>query len=460
MAKGYASVIQEILFSLEKNEFKKEKILQFHESDIADALEELTKEERLELYHLLGDEVVSEIFAYLDNVEEYIDEISNEKAADIIELMDADDAIDVLEELEEEDRKEIESLMEPDVVSDIKLIDQYEETELGSKMTNNYIIISKNNTIKSAMKTVISQAAENDNVSVIYVEDENNCYFGAIDLRDLIIAREKDDLLKIIKQNYPSFRAKELVEECISMLQEYALESYPVLNEKNEIIGVITHDDVIEEITEEMKEDYAMLAGLTDDEDLDESVFQSVKKRIPWLAVLLVLSLLVSMLISKFDGIVSSIPMVVFFQSLILGMAGNTGTQSLAVTIRLLSDEEINGRKMAKTIFKEIRIGFLNGLMLGLLASLFVFAFISITKQAVTSDVYNYVEALEVASIVGGSLLVAMTASSVIGSFIPILFKKMNIDPAVASGPFITTLNDVIAVVIYYGLATVLFLGL
>lgn len=460
MNDSYVETLRSILSSTESNEFKKEQLLLFHESDIADILEEFTKEERLKLYQILGDEIVSDIFSYLENVEEYIDELSNQKAADIIELMDADDAIDVLEELEEEDRKEIEALMEPEVVSDIKLIDQYDETELGSKMTNNYIIISTENTIKTAMKKVISQAADNDNVSIIYVEDENHKYYGAIDLRDLIIARGDDELSKIIRQNYPIFYGNEQVEDCIVRLQEYALESYPVLNERDEVVGVITHDDVIEEVTEEMKEDYAMFAGLTDEEELDESVFQSIKKRIPWLAVLLVLSLLVSILISKFDGIVSSIPLVVFFQSLILGMAGNTGTQSLAVTIRLLSDEEISGRKIAKTIFKEIRIGFANGLLLGLLSVAFVFLFIWITKQPVTSDAFNYIEALEVSGIVGGSLLIAMTLSSTIGSLIPILFKKINIDPAVASGPFITTLNDVIAVLIYYGLATILLLGL
>lgn len=460
MAREYTGIIKEIIFSSNSNRVKRENILHFHESDIADVLEELTKEERIELYHILGDEIVSEIFAYLDNIEDYIDEISNEKAADIIELMDADDAIDVLEELEEESRMSIEALIEPDVLEDIKLIFQYNEEQIGSKMTNNFIVIQNDNTIKSAMKLVIKQAASNDNVSTIYVEDENHQYYGAVDLRDLIVAREHDDLFKIIKRNYPSFNANELVTDCILELQEYSLDSYPILNDEKEIIGVITHEDVIEELADEMKEDYAMFAGLTDDEELEESVFTSVKKRIPWLVILLFLSLLVSILISRFEGIVSTVPMIVFFQSLILGMAGNTGTQSLAVTIRLLNDDEIKGKQIFQTIFKEIRIGFFNGLLLGILASIFVLLFIIISKVNVISEVFSYVEALEVSIIVGVSLLTAMSMSSVIGALIPILFKKIKIDPAVASGPFITTLNDVLAVMIYYGLATVLFLGL
>lgn len=458
MPRDYVEELKVIIASENDDDAKKSDILQYHESDIADALEELEESERLTLYRILGDEIVSEIFAYLENVEEYIEEISSEKAADIIELMDADDAIDILDELDEEDREEIVSLMEPEVVEDIELIEQYSEDEIGSKMTNNFILISKTYRVKEAMKKVIKEAAENDNVSIIYVEDEFGKFFGALDLRDLIIARENDRLIDIIKQNYPSFYATEIVSEIIADLKDYGLDSYPILNENDEVIGVLTAADVSETVDEEMKDDYAKLAGLTEEEDLDESVFTSVKKRLPWLIVLLFMGLMVSGLISSFEDVVKTLPMIVFFQSLILGMAGNTGTQSLAVTIRLISDEEVSRKEILKTIFKEVRIGFFNGIILGSLAFGFVFLFLYFTNQGVTSDVFVLDEALKAAFIVGISLLIAMTICSVIGSIIPIIFKKIKIDPAVASGPFITTINDVLAVVIYYGLATLMFL--
>ena len=458
MPRDYVEELKLIISSNEDEDIKRSDILQYHESDIADALEELTKEERLMLYHILGDEIVSEIFAYLEDVEDYIEEISSQKAADIIELMDADDAIDILDELDEEDRDEIVSLMEPEVVEDIELIEKYLEEEIGSKMTNNYILISKTYRVKEAMKKVIKEAAENDNVSIIYVEDEFGKYFGALDLRDLIIARENDKLIDIIKQSYPSFYATELVDDIIVSLKDYGLDSYPILNENNEVIGVLTASDVLEAVDEEMKEDYAKLAGLTEEEELDESVFTSVKKRLPWLIVLLFMGFMVSGLISSFEDVVKTLPMIVFFQSLILGMAGNTGTQSLAVTIRLISDEEVSRKEIAKTIFKEVRIGLMNGSILGCLAFGFVFVFLFVTKQGVTSDVFSYSESIKAAGIVGFSLLVAMTICSVIGSIIPIIFKKIKIDPAVASGPFITTINDVLAVLIYYGLASIMFL--
>ncbi|MDE6655519.1 MAG: hypothetical protein K2J85_00840, partial [Anaeroplasmataceae bacterium] len=165
MIRDYVEELVQIIESNKTEEEQKNLILQYHESDIADALANLKKEQRLKLYHILGEENVSEIFAYLDNVADYVEELSQEKAADIIELMDSDDAIDVLEELDEDDRKEIESLMEPESVEDIKLIDQFSEEQIGSKMTTNFILISKSNNVKTAMKRVIKEAAENDNVS-------------------------------------------------------------------------------------------------------------------------------------------------------------------------------------------------------------------------------------------------------------------------------------------------------
>lgn len=458
MLRDYIEELQQIIESNKTDDEKKNLILQYHESDIADALENLNKDQRLKLYHILGEENVSDIFAYLDNVADFVEELSQEKAADIIELMDSDDAVDVLEELGEEERKEIVSLMEADSIEDIQLINQYDEDEIGSKMTTNYILISKTNTVKTAMKKVIREAAENDNVSTIFVEDEYHHFFGTLDLRDLIIARENDDLVSLMKQNYPYFYANEKVGDCIGRLKEYALDSYPILNGKNEIIGAVTSDDVVEVLDEEMADDYAKLGGLTEEENLNESVFKSIKKRLPWLIALLFLGLLVSSLISGFESVVATLPMIVFFQSLILDMAGNTGTQSLAVTIRLISIEETKKRDLWRVCFKELRVGFLNGLILSILAFLFVFLFLFITKQSIASEAYNLLEAAKASSIVGISLLCAMTLCSLIGCAVPIFFMKIKIDPAVASGPFITTINDIIAVLIYYGLAYLLFL--
>ena len=179
----------------------------------------------------------------------------------------------------------------------------------------------------------------------------------------------------------------------------------------------------------------------------------------PWLIGLLVLSLLVSLLLSSFEGVIAVLPAIVFFQSLVLGMAGNVGTQSLAVTIRTINDEAIKN-KYSKTIFKEIRIGFLNGLILGLISFALVFIFLYLRKQTIVEGTdYNILDTIKASLIVGISLMIAMTASSLTGTFIPIILTKMKIDPAVASGPFITTINDILAIAIYYGLAYFLFIS-
>ncbi len=332
---------------LSKRKLKKE-LEHYHESDIADAVVYLSKDERAKLYEVLGDKLTSEVFAYLDDVEDYIEELDDEKAADIIEEMDADDAIDVLEELDKEDRTSIVSKMEDEAVEDIKLIASYEEDEIGSKMTTNYIAIPHSSTIKQAMRLVIKNANENDNVNTIYVIEEDGTFYGCIDLKDLIIARADTDINTIIHHNYPYLKDKAKVSEVINDLKQDALPMVPVLNDEYKLIGVITSSDVIEAVEEEFEEDYAKLAGLSKEEDIDEPYFKSLKKRVPWLVLLLVLGLCVSLLISQFEAIIAIIPMVVFFQSIVLDMAGNVGTQSLAVTIRYLNSEETNTKKRLK----------------------------------------------------------------------------------------------------------------
>ena len=426
----------------------------YHENDIAEAYESLDTEDRKRLFGILGAERLSEIFPYIEDVGEYLSEITPEQAADVLENMDADDAVDALEDIEdEEQREQLISLMDKDASADVRLIKSYDENEVGSMMTTNFIVIEENYSVKQAMRSLISQSQENDNINTIYVEDESKKYVGAIELRDLILARAETPLEDIISHSYPSVKADELISDTIEMLKDYAEDSIPVLNPEDEIIGVITSQDIIEAVDDEMGEDYAKLAGLTAEEDLNESLPESIKKRIPWLLLLLGLGLITSSVIGIFDKVVASVAIVVVFQSLILDMAGNVGTQSLAVTIRVLMDEEISGLEKAKFVLKEMRVGGTNGLILGLLALLFVAVYLHGLKG------YLWMAAFKVSAIVGFSLFIAMLVSSFIGTIIPIFFHKIKVDPAVASGPLITTVNDLVAVVTYYGLAGLLLVG-
>lgn len=426
----------------------------YHDSDLADLLEQLSVADRRRMYRILGLERTSDVFAYLEDVSVYIEELDSEMAADVIEGMDADDAVDVLDELDDDKRRELLELMDPDAAEDIHLIDSYDDDQIGSRMTTNYVAISRDSSIREAMKSLVHQAADNDNISTLYTLDEDGIFCGAIDLKDLIIARSGTALVDLIVTSYPFVYATQSVDSCIEELKDYSEDSIPVLDGDNRLLGVITAQDIVEVVDEEMGEDYARLAGLTAEEDLNEPLLRSMSKRVPWLIVLLFLGLGVSTVVGLFEEVVSSLTLIVCFQSLILSMAGNVGTQSLAVTIRVLMDEQIGGRESLALIFKELRIGFFNGTALGAISSGLIGLYIWLLRGQDVST------AFATSGCIGLSMMVAMTVSSLTGTLIPMLFKKIKVDPAVASGPLITTINDLVAVVAYYGLAWLLLINL
>ena len=273
---------------------------QYHDNDIAEAFSQLDAEERKRLYRMLDSERISDIFTYIDDVEKYIGELEINHAAEIIDNMDSDDAVDVLEEMDEETAGRLVSLIGAESSRDINLIRSYDEDEIGSKMTTNFIEIKKNISVKQAMKELISQAEENDNITTIYVCDEDGRFFGALDLKDLIIAREYTKLDTLISTSYPYVRDCELISECLERIIDYAEDSIPVLDNDNRILGVITSQDIVEVVDDELGDDYAKLAGLTEEEDLNEPLFRSVKKRMPWLVVLLFLGMGVSTVVGMF----------------------------------------------------------------------------------------------------------------------------------------------------------------
>ncbi len=446
-------ILQELYGLLESDKSDseiKESLSDYHDADIADVYPLLSERARKRLSRILSDEEISDIFSYLENAEDYIEDMDKERAADIIESMDADDAVDLLDELEEDTRNEIISLMDGEAVEDINLINSYEEDQVGSRMTTNFILVREYMSVKQAMKSMVEQAADNDNVSTIYVENADGAYCGAIDLRDLIVAREGSSLDDIIMTSYPSVGAEESVAECIERLKDYSEDSIPVLDKLGHILGVITSTDLVEAVDEELGDDYAKLGGLTGEEDMEEPVHRSILKRMPWLIVLFFLGMGVSSVVAMFEPVIAELAYIVAFQSLILDMAGNVGTQSLAVTIRVLTDEQLSGKDTAKLVWKEVRVGFLNGLILGIFSFALVGAYLCISYPAATAFLAS--------GCIGAAMLAAMTFSALFGTVIPVLFKKLKIDPAVASGPLITTINDLVAVVTYYGLAWLLIL--
>ncbi len=450
--KDYITEILNVIRSNASPKAMSDALSDYHENDIADAFQELSAAERQKLCRILSLDVISDIFEYLEEEKaaEYLQEIDLNKAAAILSRMETDSVIEVIKQIQKEKRMLLLQLMDPKARKDITVVAAFDEDEIGSRMTTNYIKIQQDLTVKQAMNTLIAQAEKNDNISTIFVVTDDDKFYGAIDLPDLIRARQNTALESTIVTSYPYVYGEDLIADCIEKLKDYSENSIPVLDSDNHILGVITSQSIVELVDDAMGEDYVMLAGLTAEEDLQEPLKESMKKRMPWLLILLVLGLGVSSVVGIFENVVSELPIIMAFQSLILDMSGNVGTQSLAVTIRVLMDENLTAKQKLKLVTKEMKVGFSNGLLLGILSFAAIGLFIFLVKGRPLAFSYA------VSGCIGVSLLVSMIISSLVGTCIPLFFKKIHVDPAVASGPLITTVNDLVAVVTYYGLSWLL----
>lgn len=431
----------------------REQLLTYHENDVAAAMDLLKKEDRYRLYSVLSPETLADVLEYSERINEYVGELNLRKRAEVLAHLEPSVAVDYLQEVEKGERAAIIDLMPDDAKQEISLLSSFDEDEIGSRMTTNFVMIHMGISVRQAMRELVEQAADNDNISTIYVADDDGIFAGAIDLKSLIIAREGTELDSIIMTSYPYVYANELIEDCIERIKDYSEDSIPVLDQENRLKGVLTAQDVAELIDDEMGEDYARLAGLTAEEDLQEPLSMSIVKRLPWLLVLLGLGLVVSSVVGLFEAVAAGLTIIVAFQSLILDMAGNVGTQSLAVTIRVLMDDQCTGRQKLYLVAKEAKIGLCNGLILGSLSILFIGLYLLLVKGEAAHFAFS------ISLCAGAALALSMSLSSISGTTIPILFKGLGVDPAVASGPLITTVNDLIAVVTYYGLAEGLLRG-
>lgn len=445
----YESEILELVRNVNSPKLLRENLDEYHAYDISEAFNSMTSFEREKLYKMLDTEQLAEIIEYMDDQDQarFLSEMNIRKVIAIFNEMETDKAADLLKGFDKERSEIILELLEPEVRKKISVIFSYDEDEIGSKMTTNYIEVAKGLTVREAMRDLIRQAPENDNITTIYVHDENGMYYGAVNLKDLIIEKPDTPLEEIIVTSYPYLYANEPIDKVVEELKDYNEDSIPILNNDNLLLGAITSQDLLEVMDEEMGEDYAKLAGLVAEEDLEESLSQSLKKRLPWLVILLFLGLIVSVVVSLFEGVVAQLTVIMAFQSLILGMSGNAGTQSLAVTIRVLMDETLDRKQKFSLIWKELRVGITNGLIIGLVAGASLGVYIHFFKG------YVWDQAYAISLCIGVALWVSMVISSLTGTTIPLFFKKIGVDPAVASGPLITTVNDMVGVVTYYGLA-------
>ncbi len=456
MRRDYSQEIISLIKGKETPRVIHNKLEDYHASDIAQALEGLDLQGRRKLYRVCGKDLLAEAFESIDEEQAgiYLEEMDIRRASVVVSELETDTAADALKEIDKEHRRLIIEALDSEVREEISLIASYDEDEIGSRMTANFIVIDNNLTVKQAMSELVSQAEENDNISTIFVESEDHTFYGAIDLKDLIIARSNTPLDDLIVTSFPYVYGSEQTEDCMTRLKDYSEDLIPVLDDDNRILGVITSQSLIEVVDDEMGEDYARFAGLIAEEDLKEPLAQSMRKRLPWLFILLVLGMVVSSLVGVFEGVVSQLTIIMAFQSLILDMAGNVGTQSLAVTIRVLTDENLSLAQKFKLVCKESRVGLCVGLIIGITSLVMVSLYLMVFKGKDPGFAFS------VGICIALSLVVSMMIASALGTLIPLFFKKIKVDPAVASGPLITTVNDLVAVACYYGLSWLLLISI
>ena len=425
----------------------KNAILDYHPYDVANALKEVDDELRDKVFSLLSPGEAADIFEYYetDEAAEILEDFDAKKSSEIISNMELDDAVDVLNEIDEDKKEEIVQNIDKDVKADILEVAKYDDNMAGSIMTDNYLSLDVAMNVGQAMQKVVKESNEQEVIDILFVLDGDNLV-GTIELRDLIIARKMEHIVDLMDKNFKSIEATEDITEATDIIREYNLLALPVLEDKK-LLGIITIDDAIDVVDEMNKDDYDKMAGIVGENTI--SFKDVIKSRLLWLIILLALSFIVSSVMDGFSQIIASITPLVFFQSLILDMGGNAGTQSLATTVVEISGNELDSKKkVGKHLWKELRAGLINSVILGLAAFLLSFVFILARGISVEG-----ISSVSLSLVIGLAMACALIISNFIGSLIPIILYKVHIDPAVASGPFITTLNDIISVSIYYTLA-------
>lgn len=431
-------------------------IQKYYAYDIASMYTFLEEHEKQILLKLIQMSKLIEVFVELDEEEqkEIFEKLSNEQQKRLLRLLETDELKAFISRYETHEERHRLVLMLPKVKQrTVELLLTYEEDEAASIMMTEFFTIPIDLTIKEATHMIITKSKENDYIDTVFVQNEQKKCVGLIDLDALIVARPNQKLSSIMTDDFPFVYPTDAIEEAIQYVLDYDRNVLPVINEENQIVGIITADDIFDEIIEDYEEDYEAFSQITDHHQM-LSATSRAKQRLPWLFLGVALNLLTITILSLFSNTLEQLTVLILFQPMILGMAGNIGTQSLAVTILGIHQSEYHEKYKAKRhIKKEMLVGIINSLMLSIIAFIFVYVYLTIFK---INDQLPY----EVALTVFFALFSAMFISSVMGSSVPLILNHFKIDPALASGPMMTTINDIVSLVIYFGIATLIFSSL
>ncbi|WP_256928798.1 MULTISPECIES: magnesium transporter [Winogradskyella] len=431
----------EILVEKQNDKELKSLLNEYHHADIAEILDELNLDEAVYVIKLLGSEITSEILMELDEDirEKVLKNLSNKEIAEEIEELDTDDAADIIAELPEDRQAEVISQIEDtEHREEIQELLAYDEDTAGGLMAKELVKVYETWTVAGCLRRIRGQARDVTRVHSVYVVDRQGKLIGRLSLKDLIVSKSDQKIADIVKDNVAWVHVHDDVEDVAKIMAKYDLEAVPVVNDHNILVGRITVDDIIDVIREEADKDYQLAAGISQDVEADDSILKLTKARLPWLFIGMFGGLGAASIIEQFNDNMGNFVVLLSFVPLIQATAGNVGVQSSAIVVQGIANGTIDG-KILKRLFKEFLLGVVNGIAISLVAIL-ITHFIFGTPYIVSITI----------SI---ALIAVIIMAALIGTFIPIFLDKRGIDPAVATGPFITTSNDVFGILIYFLIA-------
>lgn len=424
----------------------KELISEYHPSEIAILFENLAQESRERIISVLPAELASEVISEMDaefHPERLLENLHPERLAEIVEELDYDDATDIISQLPKEQQLEILKGLDEEDASHIRSLLSYEEDTAGGLMNTQVIKINENFLKKEALEEIIRQSEEMEEFYTINVIDNQNTLKGIVSLKDIIKARNNVRIEELIKADFVYVKADTDQEEVARLISQYNLTSIPVVDDHMHLLGRITFDDVIDVMEEENTEDILKISGVSEDEELAGNWKEAVKSRLPWLVLNLGTAFLAASIIRYFDNTIASMGILAGYMVIIAGMGGNAATQALAVTVRRISLNDLTDNQAYRTVLKEFTVGLINGATIGFV----VFLFALFYDQ-------NPMLGIVIFTSMTGNLIIAGIA----GSSIPLVLKRVGIDPAIASSIIITTFTDVFGFLLLLGLASSLIL--
>ncbi len=435
-------LINEIINLVDNNDEKKlrNKFDELHHADVAEILEELHFDQATYIIKLLDSEETSDILMELDDDyrEKILKNLSAKEIAEEVEELDTDDATDIIAELPEERQKKVISKIEDkDHKADIKELLKYDDDSAGGLMAKELIKVNENWPVTRCVKEMRLQASEVTRVHSVYVVDNNDMLLGRLSLKDLLVANPKSNIKSIYISKVDFVNVNDTAEHVASIMQKYDLGAIPVVDDKKKLLGRITIDDIVDLIKEEAEKDYQLAAGITQDVDVDDSIYKLSWARLPWLFLGLLGGIGAAAVMGGFEEVLLQYKILFYFTPLIAAMAGNVGVQSSAIIVQGLANNDVKD-SINNRLFKETLLSILNGIIL----AVFLFGFI-----------YFWRNEIDVALAISLSLVAVIIVAGIVGTFIPLFLNKRGIDPAIATGPFITTSNDIFGILIYFLIA-------